>query len=160
MSNYLPTDYQTFIYYVYIHVDPRDDQLLYIGHGCRSRAWIHGSGGTQLRSSEHLGHLESMTNDGFIASDWVEIIYQGLDKSSACKIEQRLIRELKPRYNKPQGLQNLKVDQGLFDRFLSLREEGLSYKEIGEVTGVSTMTVYRAVNNQTKNVGDFHADEE
>ena len=100
MSNHLPTD---FIYYVYKHVDPRTDELLYIGHGCRGRAWVHGSDKSVLRSQEHLAYLESMTQDGFVASEWVFVLNSGLTKSDACAIEQDLIRKMKPLYNKTQG---------------------------------------------------------
>lgn len=155
MSNYLPTDY---IYYVYKHVDLRTGELLYIGHGCRGRAWIHGSKKNCLRSQEHLDHLESMTADGFIPSDWVEVLEQGLPKSEACKIENNLIRELKPKYNKPQGKHLLKVTPEMYDLCIALREEGLYYHQIAEEVGVSTMTVYRALNGKTKNIGEDYAD--
>lgn len=45
----LPTDYQSLIYYVYNHVDPRDNNIIYIGHGSKGRAWTHGSKLTILR---------------------------------------------------------------------------------------------------------------
>jgi hypothetical protein len=147
--NTLPTDY---IYYVYKHVDPRTDELLYIGHGARGRAWIHGSKLSVLRSQEHLNHLESMTLDGFIASDWVHVVQQGVSKKDACVIEQTLIRELKPLYNLPQGKSLLKLDGNKLKTCRSLKDTGLSYLEIGLIVGVSTMTVYRALNGQTKNL--------
>ncbi len=149
----LPTDYQPdLIYYVYKHVDPRNGELLYIGHGARGRAWIHGSRKSVLRSQEHLTHLESMTQDGLLASDWVQIVQSGLPKKDACRIEQDLIRSLRPTYNKPQGLQNLKATPEVVRDFKDLRDSGLSYQKVAEVTGVSPMTVYRAMNGQTKNV--------
>jgi hypothetical protein len=147
-----------FIYYVYAHVDPRDDTLLYIGHGCRGRAWIHGSKKTCLRSQPHLDHLESMTACGFIPSDWVVIYHQGLPKKEACKIEQQLIREHKPLYNVPQGKHLLKMTPEMYELCLSLRKDGLFYHEISDEVGVSTMTVYRALNNGTKNIGEDYAE--
>ena len=147
------TDYQTeFIYYVYKHIDPRNGELFYIGHGARGRAWIHGSKRSVLRSQEHLERLESLTQDGFVATDWVELECSGLSKKAACGLEQSLIRELKPTYNKPQGLHNLKAVPELVKGFRGLRESGLSYQKVAEATGVSSMTVYRAINGQTKNV--------
>jgi len=151
MSNQLPTDY---IYYVYKHVDPRTDELIYVGHGCRGRAWIHGSKKTCLRSQDHLNHLESMTTDGFIARDWVEVVSQGLPKSDAAKLEQGLIRDLNPTYNKPQGKHLLKLSPEQYGVCQRLREEGFFYHQIADEVGVSTMTVYRALNNQTKNIGE------
>jgi len=151
MNNYLPTDY---IYYVYKHTDPRYDELIYIGHGCRGRAWTHGSDKSVLRSKEHLARLESMTVDGFHAGDWVCILHSGLTKSDACKLEQELIRELKPTYNKPQGKHLLKLTPEQFALCQEMREDGMFYHAIAEEIGVSTMTVYRALNGQTKNIGE------
>ena len=141
-----------YIYYVYKHTDPRTDELIYIGHGCRGRAWIHGSEKTVLRSTDHLAHLEAMTQEGFIATDWVEVVNSGLSKKDACKIEQELIRELQPTYNKPQGKHLLKLSKDQLDLCKELREQGLFYHQIAEEVGVSTMTVYRALNGQTKNI--------
>lgn len=151
MNNYLPTDY---IYYVYKHTDPRNGELIYIGHGCRGRAWTHGSDRTVLRSQEHLARLESMTADGFHAGDWVCIVHSGLSKSDACKIEQALIRDLKPTYNKPQGKHLLKLTPEQFMLCQEMRNDGMFYHDIADEIGVSTMTIYRALNGQTKNIGE------
>lgn len=154
MNNYLPTD---IIYYVYEHVDPRTQELIYIGHGCRGRAWTHGSDKTALRSQEHLAHLEDMTINGYTADHWVRIIYSSLTKSEACETEQDLIRNRKPRYNKPQGFKNLKLSPEQVTLCQEMREDGMFYHRIAEEVGVSTMTVYRALNNQTKNIGEDYA---
>lgn len=145
----LPTDC---IYYVYKHVDPRTDELLYIGHGARGRAWTHGSKLTVLRSQAHLAHLESMTFDGFIPSDWVQVTQQGISKKDACVIEQALIRELSPLYNLPQGKSQLKLNLEVLNNCRWLRDSGSSYSAIASVVGVSPMTIYRALNGQTKNL--------
>lgn len=151
MNNYLPTDY---IYYVYKHIDPRTGELIYIGHGCRGRAWIHGSKRTCLRSQDHLDHLESMISDGLIPSDWVHIVIQGISKKYAATLEQELIRELSPTYNKPQGKHLLKLTPETYRLCQELRDEGLFYNQIADEVGVSTMTVYRALNQKTKNIGE------
>jgi hypothetical protein len=150
-NNYLSTD---FIYYVYQHKDPITDEIIYIGHGCRGRAWTHGSDKTVLRSQEHLAHLEKMTREGFIPSDWVSILISGLLKTDACKREQEYIRTLQPTYNKPQGKQNLKLTPEQFTLCQKMREDNMFYHQIADEIGVSTMTVYRALNGQTKNIGD------
>lgn len=155
MNNSLPND---LFHYVYEHVDPRTGELLYVGHGSRGRAWTHGSDKTVLRSQEHLAHLESMTQDGFVASEWVNILIQGISKSDACLKEQELIRQLKPLYNKPQGKKALKLTPEQYTLCLQMRQDGLFYYQIADEMGVSTMTIYRALNNQTKNIGDDYAE--
>ena len=146
-----------YIYYVYSHVDPRTDEIIYVGHGCRGRAWIHGSKKTCLRSQEHLNHLESLTQDGFVATDWVVILAQGMDKKSAAQLERTMIEDLEPTYNKRQGEKIMKVTADMLTEMESLRHSpfkdgGLSYKLIADVVGVSTMTAYRALTGATKNV--------
>lgn len=142
------------IYYVYTHTDPRNDEVIYIGHGCRGRAWIHGSKRNCLRSQDHLDHLESMIQDGFVPSDWVDIVCQGMTKKDAAKAEQVMIRDLNPTYNKPQGLHLIKLDKESLSLCKVLRERGMYYHDIAKEVGVSTMTVYRALNGQTKNIGE------
>lgn len=134
-SNLLPTDYQSFIHYVYEHRDPRSGEIIYVGHGSRGRAWTHGSKHTVLWSQEHLDHLESMTQDGFVPSDWVFIHETGLPKSEACVIEQDLIRKIKPRYNKPQGKSALKITPDQYQLAQEMREDGKFYHEIAEEIG-------------------------
>lgn len=155
MNNYRNKDW---IYYVYKHVDPRTDELLYIGHGCRGRAWTHGSDKSVLRSQEHLAHLESMIFDGFIPTDWVYIIHSGITKSDACSLEQEYIRSSQPTYNKPQGKHLLKLTPEQFVMCQTMREDGAFYHVIADEIGVSTMTVYRALNGKTKNIGDDYAE--
>jgi len=155
MNNYLPTDS---IYYVYTHTDPRSKELIYIGHGARGRAWIHGSKLTALRSQEHLDHLEDMIQSGYLPYSWVSILHKDLTKGDACKEEQRLIREKKPRYNLPQGKHLLKLTPEQFELCKVMREEGLFYHDIAKEVGVSTMTIYRALNGQTKNIGEDYAE--
>lgn len=144
-----------YVYYVYSHVDPRNGNTFYVGHGARGRAWIHGSKRTCLRSQDHLAGLDDLTDSGYIATDWVHIIKKGLSKSDACFLEQSIIRDISPEYNKPQGLQHMKINEEIFNNINSLREEGVSYKDIGVIVGLSAMTVYRAVNKQTKNIGNW-----
>lgn len=41
-------------YYVYYHVDPDTKDIVYVGHGYKSRAWIHGTSSKYgVRSTEH-----------------------------------------------------------------------------------------------------------
>lgn len=75
-----------------------------------------------------------------------------MSKKEACRLEQKYIRYYKPIYNKPQGLSLLKINNDLLKKITDLRLNGLSYKQISEKVGLSTMTVYRAINGKTKNI--------
>ncbi len=137
------------VYYVYLHLDPISDEIMYVGHGYKDRAWICGS---TTRSSDHQKWYMRLIEAGYLPTDIVEIVDSKLSKTEACFKEQEYIRELKTPFNKPQGLSLLKVDDEMLCQARMLRAEGLSYKDIAELLGVSTMTIYRAINGQTKNL--------
>ena len=140
------------IYYVYGHICPITGLILYIGHGCKGRAWLHGSRNTCLRSQEHLDHLNQLTNLGWIPCDWVKIYHKGMSKKEACKTEREMIELHRPTYNKRQGVKNLKMTPDKVEAARKLRGEGLSYDKIGSAIGLSAMTAYRGLNGVTKNV--------
>lgn len=94
---------------------------------------------------------------GYVASDWVEITHRMLTKEDALALEKELIEHHQPTYNKVLGRRLCKVDAGLLEAFEEMRKEGMSYKEIADSVDVSTMTVYRALNGQTKNAGYANA---
>jgi len=95
-----------------------------------------------------------MTQDGFIATDWVSIIINGVSKKDASMYEQELIRGSESLYNKPQGKNLLKVTPEIYTLCKELRDDGLYYSQIADEVNLSAMTVYRALNGQTKNIGD------
>lgn len=138
-------------YYVYHHIEPETGEVKYIGHGWKSRAWVHGGRKTVSRDQEHLDWLEELNSKGFLPIDYVIIVNRGLTKKEACKEEQSQIRHIKPPFNRPQGLGLLKVDNHMMLTMKTLRDEGFSYKQISCECGVSTMTSYRALNGKTKN---------
>ena len=55
-------------------------------------------------------------------------------------------------FNKPQGARILKFTPEVQEQAIELRKEGLSYKGIGDVLGLATMTIYRGLTGETKNV--------
>ena len=59
--------------------------------------------------------------------------------------------------NKCQSLKNLKLSPDQFTLCQEMREDGMFYSQIAEEVGVSAMTVYRALNGQTKNIGEDYA---
>ena len=144
------------IHYVYQHVHPETRETVYVGHGCKSRAWIMG---TSLKAVGKYGHrkvdhqewLEARTAEGYVATDWVVILAQGLSKKEACSLEQEYIRKITPVYNDLLGLKLLKLSADVVVIAHRLRDTGLSYKNIAEELQSSTMTVWRALNGKNKN---------
>ena len=137
------------IYYIYYHIDPTTDEIMYVGHGYKDRAWICGS---TTRGPEHQKWYMNLINMGYLPDSIVELVETGLTKSDACQKEQEIIRRIDTAFNKPQGLQNLKMSDELRGTAQHLRAEGLFYREIAARLNLSTMTIYRALNGQTKNL--------
>lgn len=94
----------------------------------------------------------SLIDAGYLPTDIVEVIQKGLTKKQACVIEQSYIRQVRPYFNKPQGRSLLKLNEEALHQARALRTEGMFYKDIAEILNVSTMTIYRALNGQTKNL--------
>lgn len=138
------------IYYVYQHVEPVTDQLMYIGHGCRERAWAcrPGRGKTYSgghRKPEHADWCLELMQSGCTPDDWVQIVKQGLTKDEAKILEYELINEHRPIFNYQIG-DNFKLSQEQRNTAFEMRETGLYYNKIAENLGVSTMTIWRYLN--------------
>ncbi len=152
MSANLPT-----LYYVYIHIDPQTREILYVGEGSGQRAWMCLGGYSEVRyghrSPQHARAIQELMKRGFLPCDWVHIIHRGLTKSEARRKEQEVIRKLSPRFNRPMGKKLLKINGAKLNKAVRLRASGLSYREVADQIDVATMTVYRVLNGQTKNIG-------
>lgn len=153
MTVVLPT-----IYYVYQHVDPDTGEIVYIGCGSKGRAWQYNKGSEHAtrnggRHSDHFRWLEDQTAKGFTMADVVVIVRKSLRKPIALKLERKLVAKHKPRFNRPMGVSTL----CLSSRQLSWARENYgntkypSYFAVATHLGVSAMTIYRALNGQTKN---------
>ena len=149
MSNYLPTQYQQ-VFYVYFHVDPDSGEIVYVGSGTKERAWT--ARASNRHNEAHLTWLQRMETRGFTPDQYVSVVYRNSDKRAVLDKERELIEELKPEFN--QTLNKwwwcLTLSEEQLKEARELRDEGMSYKKIGEVIGTSTMTVWRALNGETK----------
>ena len=152
----LPSLYQEMCY-VYEHFNPETHEVVYVGEGTGQRAWMCRGGYANAkyghRSPEHTEYLNGLMAKGFLPCNWVRIVRRGLSKSEARTIEQELVREKVPRFNRPLGKKLLKLTSKRLKIAIQLRATGLSYKDVAEHLGVSSMTVHRALNGQTKNIG-------
>jgi len=133
-------------YYVYSYRDD-EGEVVYIGHGCKGRAWHCGySRGDTLE--RHEWKMIQLSN-GLLPSDWVHIERRGMTKQEAKDMEKRLVKDFEPVLNKclnPNYSRSV-VSADEIDRWKSLRLEGLSYKDIAEVSDYTTMTIWRALND-------------
>ena len=147
----LPSTYQTnSIYYVYKHIDPETKEIVYIGKGCKGRAWFYGV--STGRGKEHNDYLLELTYKGYTPDAWVELIETQLTEEDAFILELTYLQDLKnlPKYNSKRDT-HCKLSSYDLEEINFWRQQGLSYEKIADKLGYSTMTIYRAANGQTKN---------
>jgi hypothetical protein len=133
-------------FYVYLHEDPETNEILYIGHGWKHRAWLCDY---PFRSEEHADYLQELHGKGFNPSNWVFIEREGLTKEEACFHEREAIKNLKPRFNKIQGEKLLKVTPELLIEAQELREQGWTYLDIANKFNLAAMTIHRAIKGKS-----------
>ncbi|EET47979.1 excinuclease ABC subunit C [Thalassobium sp. R2A62] len=91
LHNRFPQYSQTTKYYVYRHND-FDGRCLYVGKGCGKRAWH-----VTKRDPAHKAWIETCKHD------YVEVIDDCLTELQAFRLENQLLREEAPRFNKIQN---------------------------------------------------------
>ena len=137
-----------FIHYVYTYRD-EEDEVVYVGHGCKGRAWHCGyMRGDTLERQEWK---ELQLSKGLLPCDWVQIEERGLTKQAAINREKELISSLKPTLNcvgNPAHSKSI-VSHDEINRWIALRKEGLTYKEIAETSDFTTMTIWRALSERS-----------
>lgn len=143
----LPTIYQN-IYYIYFHVIPETEELVYIGKGSRGRAWHCAE--SNSRSEEHAKWMNDLILRGYTPDAWVRIVESSLTEEDALAKELQLIHEKRPIFNSKRG-HTCKLTSEDLNEIKRLRELGQSYDTISKEIGVSTMTIFRAFNNRTMN---------
>jgi len=133
-------------FYVYTYRD-EEENVMYIGQGCKGRAWHCGyMRGDTLERQEWK---EMQLAKGLLPCDWVHIERSGLTKQEAKDMERRLIKDISPPLNcinNPNYSRSV-VSQDEISRWIKLRKEGLSYKDIAETANFTTMTIWRALND-------------
>ena len=134
--------------YVYIHRDPETHEVRYVGAGSGGRAWTCDS----HRSSEHRNWLTFQFNAGHTMADITSIIAQKLHYTEALAIEREEISQYDPTrlFNVLTKPSLLVMQDAQLLEVKTLRLQGKAYAVIAAMIGVSTMTVYRALNNQTR----------
>lgn len=83
-------------FYIYTHVDPRDNVLKYIGIGQYDRARCVRR---NQRKNIHVEWLEELYEEGYTLADIVVITENALTKEQALEKELNYIKHLKPEYN-------------------------------------------------------------
>lgn len=123
-------------FYIYTHVDPRDNVLKYIGIGQYDRAW---NVRRNQRKESHVQWLEELYEEGYTLSDVVVITEKGLTKEQALEKELDYIKNLKPEYNElgnPDHWQRGRKQTEETSMFAkALHEMGYGYQRIAHLMG-------------------------
>lgn len=127
------------IYYVYEHVDPRSGEIVYIGMGSGGRAWDVSR--DRNHHKNHLSWMKELMFDGYIPSDWVNILAKNLDQISAREKEVNEIHNHgnRTRFNRQSGERQHQAkltDKQALEVF-TLKTQGFTHKEIAKKFGVS-----------------------
>lgn len=137
------------VYYVYTHFDPKTKETVYVGKGRGGRAWDV----TRARGNhkDHQNWMTSLMHQGFIPSDWVEIIEKNLTEKEAFEKELNLIHEKGLiKFNRQQGetQHQAKMTNDQAIEAFKLVKEGIQHKIVAEKFGVSRTTISMLANRK------------
>jgi hypothetical protein len=138
-------------FYVYSHVDPRDNSRPYIGIGQYDRAWCCRR---NQRKEDHVLWLEELYKEGYTLADIVRIEHNKLTKKEALEIEANIIKTEKPKLNElgnPDHWQRGRTWTRELSEFAkALHGMGYGYVRISQLMGgegLNHMTFKRMVKN-------------
>ena len=135
-------DFQFEKFYVYYHVDPRTNQIVYIGMGSGGRAWCCSP--SDHSDENHSNWIKELLNIGYTPDEFVQVIRSGLERKDALIIESRMIKRWRPVYNRLGLVIYTLLTEDQQNNIIELREiDKLPYSKIAEKIGSSTMTVQR-----------------
>jgi hypothetical protein len=77
-------------HYVYYHIDPKSNELVYIGKGSGGRAWQCSP--TDRHNDLHYDWIKNLIEEGYTPDDFVQIITKNISSEEAHKIESKMIK--------------------------------------------------------------------
>ena len=129
-------------FYVYIHVDPRTEEVVYVGKGKHGRAWDV----TRCRGQhrEHQLWMLELTSLGFLPTDWAKIIAKNLEESAAYTKEKEYLHNNGTlRFNRQSGERQHQAkmtnEQAL--EAYQLVKTGWKHKDVADKFGVSRAAI-------------------
>ncbi len=143
-------------HYVYVHINPDDFSIVYVGKGSKERAWNVRRRGSAPHSS-FLNNLEAL---GYCPADWAFVLYSGLTLREALDLERELILKIRPIFNRflidvgnaGHGEDNprskLTAEMVLEIRRL-YEETNLSHRQLAELFNVSKSAITSVISRRT-----------
>ena len=104
-------------YYVYIYIDPRNDEIFYIGKGKRNRCFDHLS---EKSDSEKVKRIELIRSDN--QEPIIEMLIHGVTDDVAKKVEATVIDiiDIKKLTNKSKGHSSSKIGRMSLEKIVSI----------------------------------------
>jgi hypothetical protein len=137
-----------YIHYVYMHIDPRTKEIVYIGRGQGQRAWM-------MRSSDkdtpHYGHrrydhfqwYKELESEGYYLDVIVVLLHRGQTRAQAIANEKNLIEIHKPRFNSNAKQNWLNKHKEIILKVKELRATNTPFSKIAKELDIGTMTAWR-----------------
>jgi hypothetical protein len=133
------------MFYVYFWLDPRVNEIFYVGKGMKLRAW------NKHHNLRCENRRQRILKQGFTNDDIVHVVHKELCEHEALKLEESYINEYKIiedggtlfNYRK-KGLAKSswqKVSNSKIDEIISLYKKGNTMKDIGEMYNVHETTI-------------------
>lgn len=131
-------------YYVYLHVDPITGETVYVGKGTLGRAWDV----TRVRKKHHHEHCSwmlSLSEQGYLPTDWVHILERNLTEDEAFSKEKEYLHNNgKLKFNRQSGEDNYQAkltDSQAREIYKLANFDKLKHKEIADKYKVSRTCV-------------------
>lgn len=130
-------------YYVYLHVCPLTGEVVYVGKGKAGRAWDVTRCRAQFK--EHQDWMLDLIDKNYLPSDWVTILYKGLEETDAFNKEKEYLyingRTKFNRYSVERQHQAKITDAEAVEIYKLAWTTKLKHKEIADRYGISRSAV-------------------
>lgn len=130
-------------FYTYLHIDPRTNEVVYVGKGCLGRAWD-----VDRNRSSHPDHQEwlyELYDLGFLPPDWTQIIASGCSEDAALFFEKDYLHTHGTlRFNRQSGERNNRAkltDVQAREIFICCKHKVDTHNNIAKLYGVSRTCV-------------------
>jgi predicted DNA-binding protein (UPF0251 family) len=130
-------------FYVYLHVDPRNNETVYVGKGHYGRAWDV----TRCRSQhhQHQAWMKELSSLGYLPTDWVQILHKNLTEQEAFSLEKEYLHKhgvLKfCRQSGERQHQSKLTDAQALEAYRLVTSGKFTHKEIANQYGVSRSAI-------------------
>lgn len=131
-------------FYVYLHVHPTTDKIMYVGYGSGGRGWVCSS--TSRKNKDHFDWIRNLLKDGKTPDQFVTVVKRDLSMKEADELERKLIKQHQPPFNRIFVQSQTSLTKKQCASIARLRKRNVSYEKIAQRVGTTAMSVWRFVN--------------